>query len=434
MFADRKLAPAALAALLALAGPAAAQTTETSTAALSSAVRAEEAPSLDIPRLILRLPEVLTELAFSPLLPLLLSFEKLHLHERIFDLLTNDARTFGVVPLFDFTNRSGLGAGLAILANDPLGSPDRTILYGLLRENGDRTVSFSYGRRLPQLSGKRFGFGAQYSLDSDARYFGIGGDSRKEDERALSIEGFDVYTSIEIPAPDEWNARIELAFRRRELTSGTGSLPPVSPGDSVEPPQGFGRALSYPEATLSLEYDTRDSNGRPTRGWVIAASASATHDIQNNETGGLFAEAHAGVYIPVLPLNRVLLLTLGTALASPLGRDNEIPFHTLLELGGGKTLRGYTSGRFVDRLGWWGTAEYRYHVFRYSELDASLSSTLFFDAGQVGRTPDDLFSAPLRWSVGVGFRLELSLFFLGRIQLAYSPDGPRIVIAVNELI
>lgn len=406
---------------------------ETSSTALSSELRAEEDSWDDLPILVLRAPEVLLELAVTPLYPLMLLFEKLRLHERIFDLLTNDEHTFAVVPIFDFTNRSGLSGGLAVLHNDPLGSPDRTVLLGMLRENGDRSVSFSYGRRLPSLSGKKLGLKAGYELDQDRRWFGTGGNTQPEDERRLAERSVSAAVSMEIPAPDEWTGRLELGYRKQRLYTGTGDSPGVTAENSMLP-AGFGQTLDYPELTATLEYDTRDSNGRPTRGMVISVSGSGTHDLNSAQTGGLLAEAKAGIYIPVLPLNRVLVLALGTAFATPLGSGAVVPVQHLVSLGGNTVLRGYDSDRFSGRVGWWATAEYRYHIFKYSPTDTFLGGTIFADVGRAANSVEDAISGPIAWSIGIGLRAELNLFFLGRIQLAYSPEGIKIVLAVNEII
>jgi outer membrane protein assembly factor BamA len=405
----------------------------TSSTALTTEVRAETDSYDDLPILILRMPEILTELAVTPLVPIFLAFEKLRLHERIFDLLTNDEHTFGVLPIFDFTNRSGLSGGLAVLHNDPLGSPDRTVLLGMIRENGDRSLSFSYGRRLPSMSGKKFGLSAGYALDQDRRWFGTGGSTKPEDERMIAERSVRAGVSMEIPAPEEWTARLELGYRRQRLYSGTGDSPGATPQNSMLP-AGFSRSLSYPELTATLEYDTRDSNGRPTRGVVISVSGSGTHDVDNGQTGGLLATAKAGIYIPVLPLNRVLVLAFGAATATPLGSGATVPIQHLVSLGGNTVLRGYDSDRFAGRVGWWATAEWRYAIFEYSPTDTHFGGTVFFDVGRAANDVEDAFSGPVAWSVGIGLRAELNLFFLGRIQLAYSPEGIKIVIAVNEII
>ena len=80
-------------------------------------------------------------------------------------------------------------------------------------------------------------------------------------------------------------------------------------------------------------------------------------------------------------------------------------------------LRGYLSDRFRDKLAAVATAEYRYPIH---EL---LSGKLFVDAGDVGRTYDDLFGpGPFeRWEVGAGggFLLHSKDSILLSVDVAY---------------
>lgn len=402
-------------------------------AAETTGVRSEGTPDLDL-LLPLRAPELATELIFAPLLPLMIAFERLRLHERFFDLVTNDALTMALLPVVDVFNSSGLSAGAVFLRNDPLGSPDRMVVLGLYRANGDVEGSFSYTRRLRFLSGKRFHVGAEYSFDHDERYYGLGNATLESDERLIENESVDLEGWIEVPAPAVWNARIGAAWRRKRLTSGTGDSPGLAVGDAVTPPAGFGRTLHYPEVSVTFSYDSRDSESRPTRGVVAELSGMATHDLDDAETGGLQATAQLGVYIPVALLYRTLVLTAGASLASAVGSDNDIAYHSLVDLGGSKRLRGYESHRFVDRVGFWGTAEYRYKVFEWTGSGTGLSASAFADVGRVAPTPAELLDAPLAWSLGFGLRVEADVIFLGRFQLAYSPDGFRVVLAVNDIL
>jgi len=104
--------------------------------ALTTDRRAEGAPGAELALAPLKLPELITELALSPLIPVLLSFEKLRLHERLFDLLTNDERTMAIVPVIDAFNRSGFSAGAGATAGAGSGAaaarapPSNSVSWG----------------------------------------------------------------------------------------------------------------------------------------------------------------------------------------------------------------------------------------------------------------------------------------------------------------
>lgn len=414
-----------------------AQTTSTATAAedqLTTGVRAEEEPGFDPFRLLLDLPQAFIELAFVPIMPIAVAFDRWHLGERLFDLVTNDEKTLAVVPVIDPFNSSGLGLGLTVVHNDPLGSQDRTVLVGLIRTNRDRNISLSFRRRLPFLSGRVFGFGASYGVDRDTRFFGLGGEGDRDTVRRLRTDSVNVVTGIDLFRFLDFDVDIEAAYRRRDLSNGSfpGELG-VGDDDLLEPPPGFGLALDYPELTLQLNFDTRDSISRTTTGWVAQIEASATKDVNGADTSGFRTTASVGTFFQLLPLYRVLFLTLGASAAVPLNSDDEVPLHHMINLGGSTRLRGYVNDRYIDRLGWWASAEYRYYFFEYAATGYGLSATLFADVGRVGREPSDLVSGPIAWSVGLGMRAEANLLLLGRFQVAIGPEGVRFSVGVGEV-
>jgi hypothetical protein len=407
-------------------------TATTSADGLTTAVREEREPPLDLGRFLLNLPGEFIELAFVPLMPLAVAFERWHVPQRIFDLLTNDEQTLAVLPVIAPFNRSGVGFGLALVHNDPLGSRDRTVLLGLVRENGDIDASVSVGRRIPQFSGRVVNLGAKYAIDRDTRFFGLGGGGSKNQVRLIRTESIDLIGGIDIfsPLALDFNARVEAGYRRRELSPGEGKEPALGSDALLTPPAGFGLALDYPELALELSYDTRDSAARTTRGVLASVEASITHDVNGERTGGVRGTAQLDTFFELAPLYRVLHLTLG--LSAALTFEGEIPLHQLINLGGSSILRSYPSDRFIDRLGWWASAEYRYHFWEYAASGYGLSASLFGDVGRVGRRPQDLVSLPIAWSVGFGVRVEHNLFLLARLQIAVGPEGPRLSVGFGE--
>ena len=409
--------------------------TVTTTDGLTTGVRRIEAAPIDVGRLLLDAPTVFTELALMPIAPLVMGMEKLRIHERLFDLFTNDERTFGVFPLLDVFDRSGFGAGVAVVHNDPLGSPDRVVVVGMLRQNLDRSLSLNFSRRIPGLWGQAVSASAGYSVNRDIDYYGLGPDRVLSDRRALRIDSLNFTVGLDLPVPraSVWTWDLRLAFRTRHLMSGTARAPSLTPEGDIPLPPGFGRRLDYPEARLSFEYDSRDAAGRITTGIVAQASGLITRDVQGGATSAVGGTAGFTSYFSLLPLNRVLVVSLKAGAMAPFVEGDEVPFHSMINLGGNNVLRGYRGDRFVDRLGWWGTVEYRYYIFEYLGSGYGLSANLFADVGRVGRTPKELFDDKPGWSVGFGLRAEHNLFFFGRVGIAYSPEGFRVTVGVGEV-
>jgi len=388
--------------------------------------------------LALELPAHLIELVFVPLIPVAIAIERYRLLSRFIDLITNDAKTLAVVPVIDPFNSSGLGFGGTVIYNEPLGSADRLVLFGMIRTNRDRNLSISFSRRIPSLSGRTLSLGASYGADHDTRYYGIGNDRTRSDERIMRTDSVNARIGATLLNParlPEYDASVEIAYRRRRLGVGSGDLAPILvENDDIPLPPGFGRVLDYPELRLEGVYDSRDSLGRTTRGSVARLQLVATRDTNNGKTSAIRTTAAFATFIPVLPLFRTILLTAAVEASIPMLPGDRVPLHQLVNLGGTNRLRGYVSNRFLDRIGWWATAEYRFRFYEYAASSMQMSAALFVDAGKVGKEPIDLVKGPLPWSVGINLRAEQNLVLLGRVQFAVSPDGFRFSIGFGELL
>lgn len=413
--------------------------TETATTPFR-AVRPPRPVDLEPTRLVLSLPGEIAELAFVPLIPVIDAVERYHLADRAIDLFTNDELTFAAVPIVEPFNTSGLGVGALALQNDPLGSPDRTIALGLVRINGDRQLSLSVGRRLPSLSGRVLQVSGAYDVDRDIGWFGLGSDSTLADQRLLRRDELLVSVGLAelFPTVINVDGGVSASYRRRGLSTGSGSqAPPLQPDAGVSVPPGFGRTLNYAELAARFRYDTRDGLGRTTRGLVFTAGANGAHELsteidERRATGGLLATTQLTVFLPVLPRNRVLVLSAGASAAVPVFDGEDVALHQLVNLGGSDTLRGYQPDRFIDRVGWWSTVEYRFLLSDYGGSILGFSGALFADFGRVGRNVEDAVNGFIPWSVGLGLRAETDILLLGRAQIAISPDGFRVSVGVGE--
>ncbi|MEO1338677.1 MAG: BamA/TamA family outer membrane protein, partial [Myxococcota bacterium] len=386
---------------------------------------------IDLPYLALRLPQYLVEVAFVPLMPIVTLFERYSLFDRFLDLVTNEEGTAALLPLVDPFNNAGLGAGAVFLYNEPFGSQDRFISLGQIYPNRDRIFSVSFTRRFPTLSGRRVSLSASYNVDHDTRFFGFGADRPETSQQLLRTDAVDAAFGITLINPTrlpEYFVEVAVAYRRRKLGTGNGNLGPgLTPQSGLPLPAGFRQALDYPELTLSTEYDSRDSFGVTSKGLFARLRVTGTRDVNSAQTSAIRADGVFAAFVPLLPRFRTLFVKVGASATAPLpiGDGEMVPMHMMANLGGSTDLRGYVSDRFIDRLGWWATVEYRYRFFDYADQGMGISSALFADVGRVGPTVSDLIKSPMPWSVGLGLRLEQNLILAGRIQFAYSPEGFR---------
>ncbi|HJY34912.1 MAG TPA: BamA/TamA family outer membrane protein, partial [Vicinamibacterales bacterium] len=101
----------------------------------------------------------------------------------------------------------------------------------------------------------------------------------------------------------------------------------------------------------------------------------------------------------------------------------EIPFFMLPSVGGGSSLRGFSSWRFRDNNSLLMQAEWRIMVNRF--LDAAF----FYDAGKVTERTKDLDFDHLRDDYGFGLRFHSPFATPLRVELAKSNEGLSIVFA-----
>jgi outer membrane protein assembly factor BamA len=94
-------------------------------------------------------------------------------------------------------------------------------------------------------------------------------------------------------------------------------------------------------------------------------------------------------------------------------------------VGGGLSLRGFSSWRFRDRHSLLLQAEWRILVNRFFD------TALFVDAGKVTARTSDLDLDGLKQDYGIGFRLHGPTATPIRIELAKSNEGLTLVFAAH---
>ncbi len=140
------------------------------------------------------------------------------------------------------------------------------------------------------------------------------------------------------------------------------SAPELRAGSPVEQlrPRGS-EAFGQLGAQAVAEWDRRDSEVFPTRGFRLRAGGSA-YPVVWGDAADPFGETHVRghAYLPVpLPLQPTLAVRAGASRAW-----GDYPFQEAAYLGGSSTLRGYHSQRFVGDAAIYGNAELRVPLTR----------------------------------------------------------------------
>ncbi len=157
------------------------------------------------------------------------------------------------------------------------------------------------------------------------------------------------------------------------------------------------------------------------RGGFLAATLHDYHDRDKN-FGFQMLEYDAIQHIPIL--REAWVLSLRGRVQTAHNKDGQqTPFFMLPSVGGGSSLRGYSSWRFRDQNSMLVQAEWRIMVNRY------LDTAFFYDAGKVTARTSDIDFDGLKSDFGFGFRFHSPFDTPLRVELAKSPEGLSFIFA-----
>jgi hypothetical protein len=261
-----------------------------------------------------------------------------------------------------------------------------------------------------------FVYGRVRAIHFPDRFFGIGPDSREEDEEPFTRQSIEGYVAAEVPVA---GSRFRLGPRvegKAEQILDVEDGGQLASGD-IEGSTGYsGLGLG-----ASFSRDTRDGPFWPSQGsllmawWVFYPPALS----RNDGFGRGLAEARK-----FLPLGSGR--TLGLAALGEWAHGDP-PFTTLPRLGSTRFLRGYREGRYRDRLSWAGQAELRTPLWR------RFSGTVFAAVGNVAPKLSALTDDAPKLAGGVGVRFRLTDQGANiRVDLAASEAGPAVYVLVLE--
>jgi len=231
-------------------------------------------------------------------------------------------------------------------------------------------------------------------------------------------------------ALDFWPTRKLLLLRGGvELStwnqgSGSGSVPSVDEVYTADTLPGLGASPTYLHSQATIGLDSRASSGYARRGGFYRITF---HDYRDSDTQFGFRQTdyEAIQHVPIGRDTWALSLH-GRLELTNAAHDQVTPFFMLPALGGGSSLRGFSSWRFRDLNALLLQAEWRVLVNRF------LDTALFYDAGRVAARRSDLTDAPLKSDYGLGFRFHGPLATPLRIEFARSNEGFRIVFAAKS--
>ena len=258
--------------------------------------------------------------------------------------------------------------------------------------------------------GRRYGLSfdlkAEYDKYLHFSYYGLGRGSSKDDETIFAHAMKSIQFTFGMGISPTFVAEVGYNLRWLEYSDVTPERP------FTEVLQRFGSQYA-PYATMSIRYDTSDSQIHPTRGIRVllqddiamgskdASFNRLTFDFRNYRL--VFGEKDVFAW-------RALFQSV---------TGDRIPYFDHASLGGGtlmNSMRGYAINRFMDRAKFLAIAEYRFPLLW------RLGGNVFVDAGTVGPSLGNLRFGKMAVDYGAGLRLYLPDFVV-RVDVGFSNEG-----------
>lgn len=204
-------------------------------------------------------------------------------------------------------------------------------------------------------------------------------------------------------------------FTQWDQRPGEGTFPSVETKYTPATLPGLGAKVTYLHTRGTVGIDWRTSEGYTRRGGFYGVTLHDYSD-RDDQFGFRMVEYEAIQHVPLLREAWVLSFR---ARAQTVDEKNgqQAPFFMLPSLGGGSTLRAFSSWRFRDENSLLLQGEWRIMVNRYLDL------AFFYDAGKVAPRRKDLDLDNLKDDFGVGLRFHGPFATPVRIELARSREG-----------
>jgi hypothetical protein len=197
--------------------------------------------------------------------------------------------------------------------------------------------------------------------------------------------------------------------------SGKGAFPSVETRYTPQTLPGLGADITYLHTQGTVAIDTRASPGYARRGAFLGATL---HDYRDSDKdfGFRLAEYEAIAHLPILRETWVLSFHGRVQSAFDKG-GQQTPFFMLPSVGGGSSLRAFSSWRFRDQNSLLLQAEWRIMVNRYLDM------AFFYDTGKVAARRADLDFEDLKHDYGFGLRFHGPLATPLRVEISRSRES-----------
>ena len=257
-------------------------------------------------------------------------------------------------------------------------------------------------------------------------FYGLGMSTSVDDRtNYLFNQPYGSATFSIFPARRALMLRAGAEYSQWSQEPGEGTSPSVETIYTPATLPGLGEKITYIHTQGAIGFDWRTSPGYTRRGGYYGVTVHDYMD-RDEDFGFDVVEYEAIQHIPILREAWVISLH-ALAQTAYSKSDQQIPFFMLPSVGGGSSLRGFSSWRFRDNNSLLLQAEWRIMANRF--VDAAF----FYDAGKVTVRASDLDLDGLKSDYGFGVRFHGPFATPLRIELAKSNEGLGLVFSASPV-
>jgi outer membrane protein assembly factor BamA len=286
-------------------------------------------------------------------------------------------------------------------------------------QNIDEDYEFIYDDNAFWQERLRLSANLEYEQDSTERFFGFGnGSSEKDESNYTAREGIGVVRlnyRLQPTLELTYQSRVRV-FRVRK--GGVDSFPFIGTEHPDTP--GLGGATIVGQE-IGLLYDSRDDSNIPREGGYGLFTAEFIPRLLGSSFSAI---KYAAEFRKFIPLRERFVLAMHSRI-NYLQSNDDVPFFEQNDVGGRRSLRGFGSGRFVDRNSFFASAELRTRVYdrQIFGVNAELELAPFFDFGQVFRSSRSSPFNDLHAVGGLGFRGVVPPQVVGFVDVGLGEQG-----------
>lgn len=277
-----------------------------------------------------------------------------------------------------------------------------------------------------------------YDRDGSPHFYGIGNESHLYRQTNYTDQQKYVQTTVGLNVTHVW--QLGYTFRARTVEITPGHLTDVPSIQTLYPTTVLRAERQEILNRLLVTYDTRDDVVAPSRGaeWVLYGGAASAAGFLNSSLYSEFGLDGRNFWS--LPGNAVLAVHFALRYMPESNRTRNIPFWALSSIGGDQSviggdqlLRGFGSGRFVDRDSSSASIEYRKRIGTINAFSTQVAVELtpFMDVGEVFHQMGDDPIGDLHKVFGVGVRGLALPFVVGYLDVGCGNEGPAIFTGIN---